>query len=252
MHDSNDTLGSEDPLEHVAEYERGLRESVFRKFVERPAVETLLPPLEGSRVLSVGTGPGYGAARLAERGATVVGVDRDEDMCRYAAREYGDTVTVGRANPERLPFDDDTFDVVVCRLALELLPDLSLPVTEFSRVLSDNGVAVVSTEHPFTQYLSTAHGKKPMHGVVPKTRDVDYFETTGKLAYREDIDELVEEDGYRRPLAATTGAFLDAGLCLTAVEELGPTPAIAERHEGFARQLREEPPLYLCLRAEPR
>jgi SAM-dependent methyltransferase len=203
-------------------------------------------------VLDAGAGPGLGADRMADRGATVAAVDIDRAMCRYANREYGGRVAVARGDCGRLPFDDGVFDVVVSRLTLAVLPDIEAAIAEFARVLSTDGVVVTSLDHPFTQYLSTVHGKKPMSGTVPKRRDVDYFETSGRLVYREDVDELVETDGYRRPLNTVTDAFFDAGLCLTAVEELGPTEAIEERHTEFSRRLHEEPPLYLCVRAEPR
>ena len=92
----------------VAEYERGIRESVFRKFVERPTVEELLPSIEGLRVLDAGAGPGLGADRMADRGATVAAVDIDRAMCRYANRDtvagwqwLGETVDDSRSTMER-------------------------------------------------------------------------------------------------------------------------------------------------------
>ena len=60
------------------------------------------------RVLDVGTGSGYVAAAMADRGATVVASDLSPLACRQA-REAG--LDVGRANLVD-PFRDDSFDLV--------------------------------------------------------------------------------------------------------------------------------------------
>ncbi|MFB6183040.1 MAG: HemK2/MTQ2 family protein methyltransferase [Haloarculaceae archaeon] len=61
------------------------------------------------RVLDVGTGSGFVAARVAEIGATVVGVDVSPLACRRA-RENGVDVVRGDLVA---PFRDDAFDVVL-------------------------------------------------------------------------------------------------------------------------------------------
>ena len=63
------------------------------------------------RVLDVGTGSGYVAARLREQtGASVVGSDVNPDACRQA---FAAGVAVVRADLVS-PFRADSFDVVVC------------------------------------------------------------------------------------------------------------------------------------------
>lgn len=72
----------------------------------RTAVETVTPE---SRVLDVGTGGGYVASQIAQRGATVVGTDINPHACQQA-RENG--ISAVRADLVA-PFRDDTFDLVV-------------------------------------------------------------------------------------------------------------------------------------------
>jgi SAM-dependent methyltransferase len=49
-----------------------------------------------------------------------------------------------RTDVERLPFADGSFDAVVCRQRLQLLPDRALALSEIRRVLVDGGMAVLS------------------------------------------------------------------------------------------------------------
>ncbi len=62
----------------------------------------------GDRVLDVGTGSGYVAAKLAEAGADAVGVDLSPLACQQAA---DNGVPVVRGNLVE-PFSDDSFDLV--------------------------------------------------------------------------------------------------------------------------------------------
>ena len=80
-------------------------------------------PEEGVKVLDVATGGGHVARRLREAGCEVVTVDPAPGM---------QPDVVGRA--EHLPFDDGSFDVVVCRIAAHHFPDIEAAVAEMARV----------------------------------------------------------------------------------------------------------------------
>jgi SAM-dependent methyltransferase len=49
-----------------------------------------------------------------------------------------------RSDIERLPFADGSFDAVVCRQRLQLLPDRNLALSEIRRVLVDGGSATIT------------------------------------------------------------------------------------------------------------
>ena len=105
-------------------------------------LESTMPP--GSKVLDVGCGTGEMAATLAKRGYEVWGVDIAEPMVRYAShRHESGRFRVG--DLEHIPFDDDTFDAVVCLGVIEYLPDDARALSEIRRVLRPGGTAVVST-----------------------------------------------------------------------------------------------------------
>ena len=80
-------------------------------------------PGPGVTVLDVATGGGHVARRLREAGATVVTVDPAPGM-------QADTT----APAEDLPFADDSFDAVACRLAAHHFADVVTAVKEMARV----------------------------------------------------------------------------------------------------------------------
>lgn len=102
---------------------------------------TALAPLEldsRSRILDVGAGTGEFTRILREESdARVVAVDADMDLLR--AGLVSDAV-VGDAT--RLPFEDDTFDLVICQALLINLPEPTRAIEEFVRVSSDLVAAV--------------------------------------------------------------------------------------------------------------
>ncbi len=103
----------------------------------------------GAKVLDVGCGTGEMAARLSELGYEVWGVDIADPMIRHAAQRYGSCrFRVG--DIEHIPFDDDTFDAVVCLGVIEYLPDDGQALTEIRRVLKPGGNAIVSTPSALT------------------------------------------------------------------------------------------------------
>ena len=101
---------------------------------------------KGRRLLDVACGAG-GPARFAARttGCTVVGVDNSEGAIATAtrlAREEGlqDLATFQIADAgTRLPFDDSSFDSVLCMDAIVLLPDRRAVVQDWVRVLRPGG-----------------------------------------------------------------------------------------------------------------
>jgi SAM-dependent methyltransferase len=81
------------------------------------------------KVLDVATGGGHVARRLREEGCTVVTVDPAPGM---------QPTVVARA--EDLPFADESFDVVTCRIAPHHFDDIRAAVREMARVTRDRVV----------------------------------------------------------------------------------------------------------------
>jgi ubiquinone/menaquinone biosynthesis C-methylase UbiE len=99
-----------------------------------------------AHVLEVAPGPGYLAIELAKRGYNVTGLDISESFVRIArerARQAGVAVDVRHGNAAQMPFDDATFDFIVCTAAFKNFSDPVGALDEMHRVLRPGGAASV-------------------------------------------------------------------------------------------------------------
>ena len=97
----------------------------------------------GGIALDVGSGPGNVTASLARAAGPdglALGVDISEPMLARAVRnEAGPQVGFIKADAQRLPLRDDTFDAAVSTAVLQLVPDPKAALTELARVLRPGG-----------------------------------------------------------------------------------------------------------------
>jgi len=109
------------------------------------------PPFE--RALEIGAGTGYFSLNLMQDGAfsNLVATDLSGGMLASLARTagslgLGDRVDTARADAEELPFDDESFDLVLGHAVLHHIPDLDRGFREFRRVLRPGGAIVFCGE----------------------------------------------------------------------------------------------------------
>jgi trans-aconitate methyltransferase len=95
-----------------------------------------LAPAAGERILDLGCGDGQLSRRIAETGATVVGLDSSPQMAA-AARALGIDVTVGSA--EELPFEAGSFDAVFSNAVLHWVRNHDAMLNGIKRVLNPGG-----------------------------------------------------------------------------------------------------------------
>ena len=126
-------------------YEEFFVPALFSQWTDRALALCGVGP--GDRVLDVGCGTGVLARAAAELvGATgrVCGVDPNDAM-RTVARQVSPGVEVLAGAAEALPFDDDTFDRVLCQFALMFFTDRSAGLREMARVLRPGGALTLLT-----------------------------------------------------------------------------------------------------------
>ena len=99
----------------------------------------------GKRVLEVGCGAGTDLVRFARGGALVSGVDLSASAIALARRNFdqqGLQADLREADGERLPFDDNAFDLVYAHGVVQYTPCPQALVAECRRVLKPGGEAV--------------------------------------------------------------------------------------------------------------
>ena len=121
----------------------------------------LVGPQRHWRVLDVATGAGHTALALAPHVARVVASDITDEMLAEAAmlaaqRGLANVETV-HADAAALPFADQSFDLVACRLAAHHFPDPAAFIAESWRVLKPGGIfALVDDISPDASILPGA------------------------------------------------------------------------------------------------
>jgi len=102
----------------------------------------------GQRVLDVACGPGFLTRAFARSGARATGIDATEAFLEFARAEARDeglsTVEFRAGDAERLPFDDESFDVVACRAAFHHFPRPARVLGEMARVCRRGGRVLVA------------------------------------------------------------------------------------------------------------
>jgi demethylmenaquinone methyltransferase/2-methoxy-6-polyprenyl-1,4-benzoquinol methylase len=102
-------------------------------------------------VLDVGCGTGFGTEGLLQHVDTVHGLDQSAHQLEKAYAKFGraGSVTFCRGDAERLPFADDSFDVVWSSGSIEYWPNPVDALREFRRIVKPGGqVLVVGPDAP--------------------------------------------------------------------------------------------------------
>jgi len=152
-----------------------------------------IPP--GGIALDVGSGPGNVTASLARAAGPdglALGVDISEPMLTRAVRaEAGPQVGFLRADAQRLPLRDNSFDAVVSIAVLQLIPDPAAALAEMARVLRPGGRLAVM--------VPTAGRAARFWRMLPNT---------GAHAFDDDeIADILEDHGFASVRVKTLGVF---------------------------------------------
>ncbi len=103
------------------------------------AVERIFKGIGPGKLLDIPAGEGALALRLAKLGFEVTCADLYPEIFKLDDQE------IAKANlDEKMPFDDQTFDQIVCVEGLEHIENPSNAIREFSRVTKKGGTLVVS------------------------------------------------------------------------------------------------------------
>ena len=105
-------------------------------------------------ILDVGCGSGLFFAKLAQaENVDMLGIDAPSLQKTVAIdRGYKDVFDIEDLSTEPLPFDDNTFNFVVCKDVFEHLLEPSFALKEIKRVLQKNGLLLLHVPNHFSLY----------------------------------------------------------------------------------------------------
>lgn len=206
-------------------------------YYERPATLSLLPDVHGKSVLDAGCGPGVYSEWLVAHGASVIALDANRKMVRFARQRLGDKARVILADLES-PLDflvDASFDLIVCPLVMDYIRDWDMTFAEFYRLLRLGGCLVFSIGHPFYDYDQLRQTS-------------NYFEVELVKYTWTGFGKPVKMLSYRRPLNQVINPIIKAGFILDQILE--PLPTEEFKHADHVDYLELiKAPGFMCLRA---
>jgi ubiquinone/menaquinone biosynthesis C-methylase UbiE len=105
-------------------------------------VTSVLPFINGTRILEIGHGPGHLQRVLLSRKLLTVAIDESAPMARLAQRNTQGQARLARALGQELPFADQAFDSIIATFPTEYIFE-SETLSEVKRCLSDGGRFIV-------------------------------------------------------------------------------------------------------------
>jgi SAM-dependent methyltransferase len=218
-----------------ANYDRYLGPLFFHAFADDLTARLSVKP--GMRVLETACGTGIVTERLARALAgqgTVVASDLNQPMLAYASERLGPDAHVEwrQADATALPFDDRSFDAVVCQFGVMFYPDKAQGLREAFRVLRSGG------QYLFNVWDSLEHNPVPRitHETVASFFPDDppqFYRIPFSLSETEPVNDwlrgagFVQIEAHRVAKTGTSRSIDDAALGLIDGNPIGAQ--IAER-----------------------
>lgn len=152
----------------------------------------------GERVLDVACGTGI-VARLAAQqagpGGTIAGLDLNAGMLAVArlATPSGMTIAWHEASAEEMPLGDSLFDVVLCQMGLQFVPDKAAALREMYRTLKPGGRLALSLPGP-TPTLMAVMAEALARHAGPEA--AGFVNRVFSLHDEAEIEKLIEGAGF--------------------------------------------------------
>ena len=178
-------------------------EKYFVPAIGAPVAATLLEKAglsAGERVLDVACGTGVVtrlAAQAVGSGGRVAGLDVNAGMLQVARSATPPGVSIGwyETSAEAMPLPDEAFDVVLCQMGLQFIPNKLAALREMRRVLAAGGRMLANLPGPTPAVLERMADALARH-VDPKL--AGFVHLVFSLHDGDELRTLVEGAGFRQ------------------------------------------------------
>lgn len=211
------------------------KNSLYNSEYERPSMINNLPPdIQGRKALDAGCAAGWYTEQLLDKGAEVVAVDVSPEMISSAKRRAGDRADIFCIDLEDvLPFEEQSFDLILSSLTLHYLRSWEQTFSEFKRILKPGGTFLFSVHHPITD--------------IKLLKEPHYYDTELIIDQWNKEGKVYEVPFYRRPLQEILNTTLKY-FSIEKVIEPEPTANFkVQSPEGYEKLMRS--PQFLIIKA---
>ena len=214
---------------------------------EWPAIQAMLPALNGKRVVDLGCGFGWFARWASEQGAAhVLALDLSEQMiARAQATTDAANIDYRIADLEQLELPAASFDFAYSSLAFHYIEDFNKLVATIHQSLAPGAHFVFTIEHPI--YMAPAQPNWTTSSDGRRIWPLDGYSVEGKRQ----TDWLAKGVlKHHRTIGTTLNALIDAGFAIRQVQEWAPTAEQVAANPGLAEEL--DRPMMLLIAAQRR
>ncbi|NWB66603.1 class I SAM-dependent methyltransferase [Pseudomonas sp. I8001] len=211
---------------------------------EWPALQSMLPPMPGLKVVDLGCGYGWFSRWAQEQGAEqVLGLDVSQKMlARAEEMTSSSAITYAIADLEKLELPDAAFDLAYSSLAFHYIVDLKGLFARIHQALVPGGRLVFSIEHPI--FMAPRQPGWLIDEQGRKSWPVDSYQLQGPRVTNWLAEGVIKQ---HRTVGTLLTLLIQAGFTLTHVDEWGPSEADLKARPALAEEL--ERPMMLLVAA---
>ena len=121
----------------------------YNELLEMPTTLKMLGNIKGKKVLDLGCGPGIYIQKLKNKCKEIKGIDISKVEVEIA-KENNPEIDIVLGDAEKLPYNNNEFDIIFASLVLGHLDSWTKVLSEISRTLKKRGIFIFSIHNPVT------------------------------------------------------------------------------------------------------
>lgn len=127
--------------------------------------------LKDKKILDIGSGDGSDCQKYFEKGGIVTGIEPSDNFVESAKKNFPDcNFLIGSG--ESLPFENESFDIVFSKYAIQTSNNIPQIFSEIKRVLKKDGILLILSKHPLRQFLEQDTNEKDYFKNNPTTSNI--------------------------------------------------------------------------------
>lgn len=133
-------------------YQEGIKKNILQRLWHRNKLNNVVSAIKSKytnplSILDVGSASGWFLSELKKefKNSECVGIDTYKAAINYGKKKYKNIKLV-RTDAHKIPFKENTFEVIVCCEVLEHVEEPEIVIKEMRRILKKNGTLIVEID----------------------------------------------------------------------------------------------------------